>query len=193
MSVTTTPAPRRRVGIWVALPLVLFAALAGLFYFRLGAGDPSRLPSALIGRPIPEFSLAPLAGVPTPGVSAGDLRRGTVSVVNVWASWCLPCRDEHPALIELARDRSIELVGFNYKDVPDNARRFLGQLGNPFTRIGVDQTGRTSIDWGVYGVPETFIVDGQGRIAFKHVGPITPEVLETRIRPAIERARTAAR
>jgi cytochrome c biogenesis protein CcmG, thiol:disulfide interchange protein DsbE len=184
--------PQRRPRRWALIvPLVLFAALAGLFYVRLYAGDPARLPSALIGRPVPEFKLEPLAGVPLPGFETADLKAGGVTIVNVWASWCVPCRDEHPHLIDLARDRSIAVLGLNYKDVADNARRFLGQLGNPYARIGVDRDGRTAIDWGVYGVPETFVVDGQGRIAFKHVGPITPEILENRIRPAIERARAA--
>jgi cytochrome c biogenesis protein CcmG, thiol:disulfide interchange protein DsbE len=192
MTTTTGTRPKPRSRRWmVYIPLGVFVALAGLFYIRLYAGDPARLPSALIGRPIPEFRLEPLAGVPVPGVETADLRRGEVSVVNVWASWCVPCRDEHPFLIDLAREGRVPVIGLNYKDVPDNARRFLGQLGNPYARIGVDRDGRAAIDWGVYGVPETFVVDGQGRIAFKHVGPITPEILETRIRPAIARAREA--
>jgi cytochrome c biogenesis protein CcmG, thiol:disulfide interchange protein DsbE len=111
-----------------------------------------------------------------------------VTVVNVFASWCLPCHEEHPFLMELARDSRIRIAGINQKDQPDNARRFLGRNGNPYHLIGVDPAGRTVIDWGVYGVPETFIVERDGRIAFKHVGPITAEVLAGSIRPALEAA-----
>jgi cytochrome c biogenesis protein CcmG/thiol:disulfide interchange protein DsbE len=186
---SVSPAPRRRFGrLAVAVPLILFAGLALLFAFRLGAGDPSKLPSALIGRMAPDFVLPPVQGSTIPGFSTADLRAGRVTVVNVWASWCAPCREEHPHLIALARDPSIVLVGINNKDAPDNARRFLGQLGNPYARIGADLNGRVSIDWGVYGVPETFVVDGTGRITFKHVGPITPEIIAERLMPAIRRA-----
>ena len=185
-----TPAKRRR--LLLLLPLLAFLALAALFLFRLGSGDPSRIPSALIGRPVPATSLPPVAGLtrdgaPVPGVEHGDFT-GTVTLVNVWASWCVPCHDEAPLLIKLAEDKRIRLVGINYKDQPDNARRFIGRYGNPFTAVGADGNGRASIDWGVYGVPETFLVGRDGRIAYKLVGPITPANLETALRPAIEKA-----
>jgi len=174
---TAAAAPRRR--LIFLLPVLVFVGLAGLFVFRLGDGDPSRIPSALIGKPAPTFSLAPLEGLladgkPVPGFSNEDLK-GKVTVVNVWASWCAPCRQEHPLLVELAKDPSIRVVGINQKDNPDNARRFLGTLGNPFAAVGVDPKGRASIDWGVYGVPETFIVGPDGTIRYKQIGPLTPE------------------
>lgn len=180
---------------FVALPLILFGALALLLYIRLYAGDPSRLPSALIGKSVPEFSLPPLqgltdaAGKPLPGLSSADLKSGQVTIVNVWASWCGPCRQEHPVLEALAREPGIRLVGIDYKDQPDNARRFLGELGNPFSAVGVDTAGRTAIDWGVYGVPETFVIGPDGTIRFKHVGPLTPESVRTLLMPEVEKAR----
>jgi cytochrome c biogenesis protein CcmG/thiol:disulfide interchange protein DsbE len=183
----TDAKPRRR-GWFAAIPLVVFAGLAILFFVQLFAVPPSLLPSALIGRPVPDFRAEPIEGLQLPGLETADLRRGRVSVVNVWASWCVPCRDEHPHLMALARDGSFDVVGINNKDAVENARRFLGQFGNPFTRIGRDPSGRISIDWGVYGVPETFVVDGEGRIAFKYVGPLTAEVVSGRLLPAIRRA-----
>jgi len=149
------PRVRRLV---VLLPLALFLALAALFFFRLGSGDPSRIPSAL---------------------------------VNVWASWCVPCHDEAPLLDALSADKRIRIVGINYKDQPDNARRFLGRYGNPFAAAGADGNGRASMEWGVYGVPETFIVGRDGKIAYKLVGPITPANLQAVIKPEIEKALTA--
>jgi cytochrome c biogenesis protein CcmG, thiol:disulfide interchange protein DsbE len=192
MSIATRPPERRRRNLLVLAPLVVFAALAALFFFRLGAGDPSRIPSALIGRPVPETSLPPLPGLerdgkPIPGVTP-DLFRGAVTLVNVWASWCVPCHDEVPFLLELAQDRRIQVVGINYKDVPDNARRFLGRYGNPFAASGADANGRASIDWGVYGVPETFVIGRDGRIAFKLIGPITQDNFETVLKPALDKA-----
>ncbi|MCB1471986.1 MAG: DsbE family thiol:disulfide interchange protein [Rhodobiaceae bacterium] len=174
----------------ILIPLVVFMGLAILFYFRLGAGDASRVPSALIGKEAPAFSLAALDGLtngsgPVPGFSRADLD-GKVSVVNVWASWCVPCREEHPFIEELAKDDRFTVYGLNYKDKDENARRFLGRYGNPFDAVGVDANGRVGIDWGVYGVPETFIVDRAGRIAYKHVGPINAETLEKIILPKIE-------
>jgi cytochrome c biogenesis protein CcmG/thiol:disulfide interchange protein DsbE len=191
MSETVAPAPRRGRRWALFMPLVLFAGLAALFYVQLFAGPPSRLPSVLIGREVPEFILPPLEGTSRPGLSSADFKRGRVTVMNVWASWCLPCRDEHPYLVALARDASFDIVGINNKDNPENARRFLGQLGNPYARIGTDVNGRVSIDWGVYGVPETFVVDGHGRIAFKHVGPLNAQIVETRLLPEIRRAQAA--
>jgi cytochrome c biogenesis protein CcmG/thiol:disulfide interchange protein DsbE len=187
--------PRRRRSLLVLLPLVLFLALAALFFFRLGSGDPSTIPSALIGRPVPQTELPPIPGLlrdgaPVPGLTAADFK-GAVTLVNVWASWCAPCRDEAPILMQLAEDKRIRIVGINYKDQPDNARRFIGLYGNPFVAAGADSNGRASIDWGVYGVPETFVVGRDGRIAHKLVGPITPENLDSVLKPALEKALTA--
>jgi cytochrome c biogenesis protein CcmG, thiol:disulfide interchange protein DsbE len=167
---------RPRIRLLHLLPALVFLALAVLFLVRLYSGDPSKVPSALIGRPAPSFALEPLAGgnQAMPGLATDDLKAGKVTVVNVWASWCAPCRQEHPALMELAKDPSIRVVGINYKDASENARRFLGTFGNPYSAVGVDPDGRTSIDWGVYGVPETFIVGGDGTIRYKHIGPILP-------------------
>ena len=176
-------------------PLVGFLALAMLFMLRLGSGDPSRIPSALIGHPAPPTNLPPLAGLaragkPVPGIEAAVFD-GAVTLVNVWASWCVPCRDEAPLLMELAADPRIRVIGINYKDQADNARRFLGRYGNPFVANGVDGNGRAAIDWGVYGVPESFLVGRDARIAFKLIGPITPDNLVKVLKPEIERALAA--
>jgi cytochrome c biogenesis protein CcmG, thiol:disulfide interchange protein DsbE len=188
----TAPASRRFV---VLIPLAVFLALAALFFFRLGSGDPSRIPSALIGHPAPATELPPVAGLTrggetVPGLSSADFK-GEVTVLNVWASWCIPCHDEAPLLVRLAQDARIRVVGINYKDQPENARRFLGRYGNPYARNGSDQNGRASIEWGVYGVPETFLVGRDGRIAFKLVGPITPQNLDGVLKPEIEKALSA--
>jgi cytochrome c biogenesis protein CcmG, thiol:disulfide interchange protein DsbE len=183
---------RRRMIVLV--PLIAFLALAALFMYRLGAGDPSRIPSALIGHPAPETNLPPLPGLdrdgkPVPGLASADFK-GQVTLLNVWASWCVPCRDEAPLLMTLATDRRVHIAGINYKDQADNARRFLGRYGNPFVANGVDANGRAAIEWGVYGVPETFVVGRDGRIAYKLIGPITPDNLERALKPAIEKALT---
>ena len=176
--------PARGRRLWLLAPLVVFFVLVALFYFRLGAGDPSRIPSALLNKPVPDFSLPPIES--GAGLSSSDLARG-VHVVNVWASWCGPCRVEHPILMQLAADKRFTLVGINYKDVPENAQRFLGALGNPFQRTGADRNGKTGINWGVYGVPETFIVK-DGIIVHKFVGPLSEEGLASELMPAIEKA-----
>jgi cytochrome c biogenesis protein CcmG, thiol:disulfide interchange protein DsbE len=178
---------------WVmALPLVLFACLAAIFWLRLGSGDPSRIPSALIGHPAPQTALPALEGLLNNGAQVPGLDpsmfKGKVSVVNVWASWCVPCHDEAPLLNELARDDRLQIVGINYKDSSENARRFLGRHGNPFGIVGVDANGRASIEWGVYGVPETFIVGREGTIVYKLVGPVTPENINTVLRSEIDKA-----
>jgi cytochrome c biogenesis protein CcmG, thiol:disulfide interchange protein DsbE len=180
----------------VLLPLLAFLGLAVLFFVRLGGGDPSQLPSALIGRPAPPVDLPALAGLtrdgaPVPGLSSADFA-GKVTLLNVWASWCVPCHDEAPLLLELAQDPRIRVAGINYKDNPENARRFLGRYGNPFAVSGADPNGRAAIEWGVYGVPETFVIGRDGKIAFKLVGPITPENLQGKLRPAIEKALDAS-
>jgi cytochrome c biogenesis protein CcmG, thiol:disulfide interchange protein DsbE len=176
----------------VLVPLVAFLALAILFMLRLGAGDPSRIPSVLIGQPAPPTSLPALAGLerdgePVPGLEAATFK-SHVTVLNVWASWCAPCREEAPLLMKLAADPRIRVVGIAYKDQPDNARRFLGRFGNPFVANGVDTNGRAAIEWGVYGVPETFVIGRDGRITYKLIGPITPNNLEQVVKPAIEKA-----
>ena len=183
-------APRRS---WLMLlPLVAFMALAALFWLRLGDGDPSRIPSALIGHPAPQTALPALEGLANNGTQVPGLDpaafMGKVSIVNVWASWCVPCHDEALLLTELAKDNRIQLIGINYKDSPDNARRFLGRYGNPFGMVGVDGNGRAAIEWGVYGVPETFIVGREGKIVYKLVGPITPDNLDKVVKAEIEKA-----
>lgn len=179
----------RRFG--VALPLLLFAALAALFWYALYSGDPSRLPSALIGKPVPDFTLAPLDGLtadgePVPSFNVADLKTGTPTVVNVFASWCVPCLEEHPLLMALAKEPGMRLYGINYKDDPASARRFLGRHGNPYGRVGADRSGRTAIDFGVYGVPETYVIDGEGRIAFRHVGPLTEAAVREKLMPLLQ-------
>jgi cytochrome c biogenesis protein CcmG/thiol:disulfide interchange protein DsbE len=171
----------------LALPLAIFAALLVLFLLRLGSGDPSRLPSTLIGKPAPTLVLPPLEGAAAAGLDPAAFA-GKVTVVNVWASWCAPCRAEHPYLVRLAADPRIVLVGVNYKDTAENARRFLGRFGNPFAAVGVDESGRAAIEWGVYGVPETFIVGRDGRIAYKQIGPIADEATFRRFMAEIEKS-----
>jgi cytochrome c biogenesis protein CcmG/thiol:disulfide interchange protein DsbE len=188
----TSDAPRQSRRWLVALPLIVFIALAGLFLLRLHGGDPSKIPSALIGRPAPQTALPALEGlvnngVPIPGLDPAAFK-GKVSVVNVWASWCVPCHDEAPLLTALAKDKRLQVVGINYKDSPDNARRFLGRYGNPFGMVGVDSNGRGSIEWGVYGVPETFVVGREGTILYKMVGPVTSANIDSVLKVEIEKA-----
>jgi cytochrome c biogenesis protein CcmG/thiol:disulfide interchange protein DsbE len=176
----------------VLLPLIGFGVIAALFLVRLYGGDPSRIPSALIGQPAPQTSLPALEGLTRDGAVVPGLDpsvfKGKVSLVNVWASWCVPCHDEAPLLTELGKDKRLQLVGINYKDVADNARRFLGRYGNPFSVVGVDGNGRASIEWGVYGVPETFIVGRDGTIVYKLVGPITPDNIDRVLKAQIDKA-----
>ena len=184
--------PRRFI---VLVPLMLFAGLTALFLVRLNAGDPSLIPSALIGHPVPQTALPPIAGLKrdgaaVPGIDPASFQ-GAVSVVNVWASWCVPCHDEAPLLMQLAEDQRLRVIGINYKDDADNARRFLGRYGNPFVAAGTDQNGRAAIEWGVYGVPETFVIGRDARIAYKLVGPITPENFQSVLLPQIDKALAA--
>jgi cytochrome c biogenesis protein CcmG/thiol:disulfide interchange protein DsbE len=174
-------------------PLILFGLLALLFLFGLRSGDPSRLPSALIGRPAPTLELPGLEGLtegdkPVPGILADRPKVGEVTVVNFWASWCAPCLQEHPQLIALTKLEGVRLYGINYKDQPANARRFLGRYGNPFVAVGVDGNGRAGIEWGVIAVPETFVVDHRGVVVYKHTGPISAETLKSAVIPAIQAA-----
>lgn len=189
---TGTPEPKqpRRINLTVIAPILIFAILVIVFALSLQSGDPSRIPSALIGKPAPQVDFEPLAGVtangkPIPGVAAKNLAGGELTVVNFWASWCGPCVQEHPFLVQLAK-RGVKVVGINYKDPPPGGQRFLERLGNPYRAVGVDPNGRGAIEWGVYGMPETFIVNGEGKIVFKHVGPITADVLKSQILPAIK-------
>ncbi len=163
--------------------LIIVSLLAVLLFAGLGL-DPRIVPSALIDKPVPQFDLPPLPGK-EPGLIASELAAGGISLVNVWASWCGPCRIEHPQLMEIARIENLRMIGLNYKDDPGNALAFLRQLGDPFETVGADRNGRVAIEWGVYGVPETFLVDGKGRIVMKHVGPLRPEDISEKILPAI--------
>lgn len=165
------------------LPLAAFVIVAGWFAFGL-TRDPSRLPSALLDRPVPEFQLAALPGVDKPGFQSDDLR-GKVALVNVFASWCVPCRAEHPLLMRLAREPNVVLYGISYKDKAEDSVKFLRELGNPYAAIGHDESGRVGIEWGVYGVPETFLVGRDGRIRHKQVGPISARDLNETILPLI--------
>jgi cytochrome c biogenesis protein CcmG, thiol:disulfide interchange protein DsbE len=183
---------RRSAGCGAALlPLVIFAALAGLFLLQLLSGrQASVVPSALIGAQAPATNLPPLEQIGLPGIDSAEFE-GQVTLVNVWASWCVPCRQEHPYLMALAEEGRVNIAGINYKDRPENARRFLGELGNPFDAIGVDNSGRTAIDWGVYGVPETFLVGRDGTILYKHVGPFSDASFRDELVPAVEAALAA--
>ncbi len=183
-------APERHGGfrLWMLLPALGAAAVLAVFLLGLQRDDGGRnLPSTLIDKPAPEFDLPPLrAG--EPGLSTADMKAPGVKLVNIWASWCLPCRVEHPKLAELA-EMGLPVHGINYKDRAAAAEKFLAELGDPFTLIGVDRKGRAAIEWGVYGVPETFVIDGQGRIVYKHIGPIQGPDIENKILPAVEKAK----
>lgn len=184
-----TPAGHRKSGgkaraLYYVLPLAVFVAIA----IFLGIGltlNPREVPSPLIGRLAPEFELPPVQGRAL-GLASRDLR-GQVQIVNVFASWCAPCRQEHPLLLELQKSGLAPIHGLNHKDAPNDAARWLDRLIDPYTRTGADIDGKVSIDWGVYGVPETFIIDREGRVAFKHVGPLTPQVIADKVRPLIKR------
>ena len=192
MSAPEAALPARRRGLFALAPLIVFLALGALLLFRLFAGDASRIPSALIGHPAPPIDLAGLPGA-AGGLADADLRAGHVSVVNIFGSWCAPCHEEHAVLLDLAADpalkaKGVQLYGVAQKDDPENVKRFLGARGDPFARVGLDPSGRAGIDWGVYGVPETFVVRGDGTIAYKFVGPLTAETLASDLKPQIEKA-----
>jgi len=171
----------------LVLPLVALVALIALFALNINR-DPNLVRSVLIDKPAPQFSLPAVEGLDVPGFDTAKLR-GQVTVVNVFASWCIPCRDEHPLLVALKAQTGVALYGINQKDAPENAKAFLDELGNPYDAIGADSNGRVSIDWGVYGVPETFVVDAGGIIVFKHVGPLSFRSVEAELLPAIAAAR----
>ncbi|MFQ5784937.1 MAG: DsbE family thiol:disulfide interchange protein [Alphaproteobacteria bacterium] len=173
--------------LWL-LPVLAFAAIAGLLLWGLDPGrDPSEIPSVLIGKPVPEFDLPPVQGRES-GLSTANLS-GEVSLVNVFASWCTACRYEHPLLMRLKAEGVVPIHGLNYKDRPEDAAGWLDTLGDPYTRTGADIDGRVGIEWGVYGVPETFVIDRDGRIAFKQIGPINARILDETILPLVERLR----
>lgn len=188
---TTTPKKTGMGKIFAFLPLIVFAAIAAVFLYQLESGnDASEIPSVLINTNAPSLNLAPLAGLidngqPVPALT-DQVISGKLSLINVFASWCVPCRQEHPLLFDLAKDQRITLVGINYKDKNENAVRFLSELGNPYAAVGIDPKGQASIDWGVYGIPETYLVGRDGKILFKQIGPFTPEIIETKLKPLIE-------
>ncbi|MDH4989158.1 DsbE family thiol:disulfide interchange protein [Aminobacter anthyllidis] len=179
---------RRR--LMVVLPVAVFAVLALVLAWGLNR-NAADIPSALIGKSVPEFILPPVEGRVL-GLSSADLV-GEVSLVNVFASWCVACREEHPVFIRLAADKRVPLHGLNYKDRPEDAAKWLNTLGDPYTRTGADLNGRVAIDWGVYGVPETYVVSADGRIAYKHIGPVTEKALNETILPLVERLRAEAK
>ena len=193
----TTEKTERRAHWGVALPFLFFAGLSCLFWYALQTGDPSRLPSALIGRTVPDFTLSPLEGLKSedgsaiPSFDARDLAKGQATIVNVFASWCVPCLVEHPMLMTLAEENDVRLYGINYKDAPASARRFLGRYGNPYSRAGADASGRTAIEFGVYGVPETYVISGEGKIVYRHVGPLTEEAVTTKLLPLVQQSKSA--
>jgi cytochrome c biogenesis protein CcmG/thiol:disulfide interchange protein DsbE len=184
------PAILRRARRVVLLPVMIFAGLAIVLAWGL-TRNATDIPSALIGKAVPEFSLPPVKGR-TLGLSSSDLHGG-VSLVNVFASWCVACREEHPVFMQLAVSKDVPLHGLNYKDKPDDAAQWLDTMGDPYTRTGADLNGRVAIDWGVYGVPETFVVGADGRIAYKHIGPVTEQALTETILPLVKRLRADAK
>ena len=175
-----------KVSKLVYLPPLLFVALAALFAGGMFREDPDALPSVLVGRAAPPLEVAQLAGLPL--LEASVLEGDGPKIVNFWASWCAPCRVEHPQLMLLAAE-GIPVFGINYKDDPEKAVGFLAELGDPYAAIGTDETGRVALEWGVYGVPETYVIDGNGSVVLRFAGPVTASILENRIRPAIEAAR----
>lgn len=178
--------PAMRIGL-AALPLVVLAGMVAIFASQMGRST-SFVPSVLIDKPVPVFDLAAVEGHDQPGFATADLAGNGVVVVNVFASWCVPCRAEHPMLMDLAGE-NVAIFGMNYDDPPENARAFLAELGNPYDRVGADRDRRAGLEWGVYGVPETFVVDDAGTIRFKHVGPLDPDSYRENLLPAIEAAR----
>ena len=177
----------RKISWWALVPVLLFLLLAGLFLRGLW-GDPQRLPSALVGRSVPEFTLPALEGSGVPGLASGDLKTGEVTLVNVWASWCVPSREEAGVLHDLSKRGLVRIVGINYKDKPANAARFLSEAGQPFSAIGADESGRVGVDFGVYGVPESYVVDGAGVVRYRFVGPLDQAAVDQVLLPEIAKA-----
>ncbi|MGK0170462.1 MAG: cytochrome c biogenesis protein CcmG/thiol:disulfide interchange protein DsbE [Gammaproteobacteria bacterium] len=166
------------------VPAGVFAALVAFLYLGLERGDPSVVPSPLVGKPAPEFSLARVRNAQET-LTKSDLL-GKVSLINVWASWCVSCRAEHPILLRVAAEKLVPIYGLNYKDAPNDAVRWLDRLGDPYTASGSDIDGRVGLDLGVYGVPETFLIDKAGNIAYKHIGPVSPQAWENELLPRIK-------
>jgi cytochrome c biogenesis protein CcmG, thiol:disulfide interchange protein DsbE len=196
MSATASPEEtpgRTKSRTTLLLPLVLVAVLLGFLFYQLLSGEgPSQLPSALIGKPVPDFALPAIPKLlsdlgPVPGLSSAAFKTGKVSILNFWSSTCAPCVLEHPQLAELSA-QGIPLFSIDYKDKPEAARRFLATHGNPYRAIGADDSGFTAIDFGVYGTPETFVIDGNGRIVYRYPGPLSPEIMAEKIMPAIKKA-----
>jgi cytochrome c biogenesis protein CcmG/thiol:disulfide interchange protein DsbE len=182
----SAPKPRPAARLRFGLPIVVFAGLALMLAWALNR-DPSTIPSTLIGQPVPQFTLPPVKGRAL-GLSSADLK-DEVSLVNVFASWCVECRIEHPLLLRMKEQGVLPIHGLNYKDSPDDAAKWLDTFGDPYTRTGADLNGRVAIDWGVYGVPETFVITKDGHIAYKQIGALSPEALEDTILPLIRRLR----
>jgi cytochrome c biogenesis protein CcmG, thiol:disulfide interchange protein DsbE len=183
MAEAASPPVRRRALLFI-LPLALFA-IVGVFLAIGLTRDPSTLPSALIGKPAPSFALPPIDGRDEHGFSRADLG-GQPMLVNVFASWCVPCRIEHPVVSRLA-EQGVVVQGINFKDKPEDAKAWLKELGDPFRHVGADRDGRVGIEWGVYGVPETYVIDRDGQIAYRHVGPLQPRDVEQKILPLLEK------
>jgi len=189
MTNTPKPTKSKRPSFFAILPVILFLGLASLFFLQLISGrNNSDVPSALIGKSVPSFKLAALEGADFPSFSSESPKGNKLTLINVWASWCVPCRTEHPFVEALSRNKHLTIYGLNYKDTDENARAFLEELGNPYDAVGADHSGRVGIDFGVYGVPETFVVDESGTIVHKFIGPITASRLQDELVPAIERA-----
>jgi cytochrome c biogenesis protein CcmG, thiol:disulfide interchange protein DsbE len=182
--------PPRRRGLVFLVPLALFVAVGAFLAIGL-TRDPRTLPSTLIGREAPAFELPPLPGRAAGeggALSRADLGGGKgPTLVNVFASWCVPCRIEHPVIARLAEEHGVTVHGLNYKDRPEAALAWLKEVGDPYAKVGSDRNGRVGIEWGVYGVPETFVIDKEGRVAYKHVGPLQPRDLERTILPLLEK------
>lgn len=180
----------KKTPLWiVALPALFFAGLALMFYIQLQkGGNDGQLPSALVGKPIPLTQALPLAGTTIRGFASDDFQN-KITLVNIWASWCGPCRAEHPLLMRVAQDETIQLFGINYKDAPDQAVAFLVELGNPYAAINTDRKGNAAIEWGVFGVPETYVVGPDGMIAYRYAGPLTDQLYQDLIQPEIDKAR----
>lgn len=178
------------------LPVFVFGGIALFFAIALKTAEPSKIPSTLIGKPVPATQFPALEelaadGKPVPGFVSADLAKGKATIVNFWASWCAQCVEEHPLLDKLQAASGADLFGVNYKDANEAARRYLGRYGNPYSVVGTDTAGRGAIDWGVYGMPETFIINGKGEIVYKHIGPLTPEAIAQKVMPAIQKAKSA--